>query len=84
MVAGRGAISDAEQQLPREGLPRDYLEMVNNRPTPDPVPQDGAARIDEWTAKRRSDPESARLIDEWLEVVDCDAGLYEDLGLEQL
>jgi hypothetical protein len=45
---------------------------------------DGAARIDEWTARRRSDPESARLIDEWLEVVDCDAGLYEALGLEQL
>jgi hypothetical protein len=45
---------------------------------------EGAKRIDGWTEQRRTDPESARLIDEWLEVVDCDAGLYEDLGLEQL
>src|SRR6187402_1974738 len=37
MVAGRGAISDAQQQLPRPGMPRDYVEMVNNRPTPDRV-----------------------------------------------
>jgi aconitate hydratase len=36
MVAGRGAISDAQQQPPRPGMPRDYVEMVNNRPTPDP------------------------------------------------
>jgi aconitate hydratase len=37
MLAGRGAINDAEQQPPRPGLPRDYVEMVNNRPTPDRV-----------------------------------------------
>jgi len=45
---------------------------------------DSATRIDEWTAKRWSDPESARLIDEWLTVVDCDAGIYEDIGGERL
>ena len=45
---------------------------------------DSAARIDEWTEQRANDPEAARLIDEWLSVVDCDAGLYEDLGNEQL
>jgi aconitate hydratase len=43
MIAGRGAISDATQQVPRNGMPRDYIEMVNNRPTVDriapPVPQ---------------------------------------------
>jgi len=37
MVAGRGAISDAQQQPPHPGMPRDYVEMVNNRPTPDRV-----------------------------------------------
>jgi aconitate hydratase len=37
MVAGRGRISDAQQQVPRAGMPRDYIEMVNNRPTPDRV-----------------------------------------------
>src|SRR5712692_675524 len=45
---------------------------------------DGAKRIDGWTEQWKNDPGSARLIDEWLEVVDCDAGLYEDIGLEQL
>ena len=45
---------------------------------------DSAARIDEWTEQRKNDPDAAHLIDEWLSVVDCDAGLYEDLGLEQL
>jgi hypothetical protein len=45
---------------------------------------DSAARIDEWTEQRRSDPEAARAVDEWLSVVDCDAGLYEEIGLEQL
>jgi hypothetical protein len=45
---------------------------------------DSAARIDEWTEQRRNDPEAARLIEEWLTVVDCDAGVYEDIGLEQL
>jgi len=43
MIAGRGAINDATQQVPRNGMPRDYIEMVNNRPTVDriapPVPQ---------------------------------------------
>ncbi|HEX6136504.1 MAG TPA: aconitate hydratase [Casimicrobiaceae bacterium] len=37
MVAGRGAISDAQQQAPRNGMPGDYVEMVDNRPTPDRV-----------------------------------------------
>jgi aconitate hydratase len=37
MVAGRGQISDAEQQVPQNGMARDYIEMVNNRPTPDRV-----------------------------------------------
>jgi hypothetical protein len=45
---------------------------------------DSAARIDEWTEQRASDPEADRMINEWLSVVDCDAGLYEDLGSEQL
>jgi hypothetical protein len=45
---------------------------------------DGAARLDGWTEQRKNDPEAAGWIDEWLEVVDCDAGLYEDIGLEQL
>jgi hypothetical protein len=45
---------------------------------------DSAARLDEWTKQRTSDPESARIIDEFVSVVDCDAGLYEDLGHEQL
>ena len=37
MIAGRGAINDAHQQTPRNGMPRDYVEMVENRPTPDRV-----------------------------------------------
>jgi len=37
MIAGRGAINDATQQVPRNGMPRDYIEMVNNRPTVDRV-----------------------------------------------
>ena len=45
---------------------------------------DSAARIDEWNERRRRDPEARRAIEDWLEVVECDAGLYEDLGLEQL
>jgi hypothetical protein len=44
---------------------------------------ESAARIDEWTDQRRSDPEAARLIDEWLGVVDCNAGVYGHIGLEQ-
>ncbi|HLW12645.1 MAG TPA: aconitate hydratase [Casimicrobiaceae bacterium] len=43
MIAGRGAVSDAAQQVPHNGMPRDYIEMVNNRPTVDriapPVPK---------------------------------------------
>jgi hypothetical protein len=45
---------------------------------------DSAARIDEWNEQRRSDPAARKAIEDWLEVVDCDAGLYEDIGLEQL
>ncbi len=45
---------------------------------------DSAERIDEWTHQRRTDPASAELIEEWLQVVGSDAGLYEDIGLEQL
>ena len=45
---------------------------------------DSAARIDEWKEQRRQDPEAAAMIDLWLTVVDCDAGLYEDLGHEDL
>ena len=46
MVAGRGAISDAEQQVPHAGMPRDYIEMVNNRPTPDRVAPQAPKPID--------------------------------------
>jgi aconitate hydratase len=46
MVAGRGAISDAEQQVPHAGMPRDYIEMVNNRPTPDRVAPQASQPID--------------------------------------
>jgi aconitate hydratase len=46
MVAGRGAISDAEQQPPHAGMPRDYIEMVNNRPTPDRVAPQAPQPID--------------------------------------
>ena len=45
---------------------------------------DSAARIDEWSEQRMKDPEARQAIEDWLEVVDCDAGLYEDIGLEQL
>lgn len=45
---------------------------------------DSAARIDEWNEQRKNDPEAKRHIEEWLEVVECDAGLYEDIGFEQL
>ena len=44
---------------------------------------ESAARIDEWMDQRRSDPEAARLIDEWFGVVDCNAGVYEHIGPEQ-
>jgi hypothetical protein len=43
------------------------------------------ARIDEWTAARRSDPASAAAVDEGtLSVADMDAGVYEEIGLEML
>jgi hypothetical protein len=45
---------------------------------------ESAARLDEWTAQLASDPEARRHMDDWLSVVDCDAGLYEALGEEQL
>jgi len=45
---------------------------------------DSAARIDEWNEQLRSDPVARQALEDWLEVVDCDAGLYEDIGLEQL
>jgi aconitate hydratase len=37
LTTGRGAISDASQKLPGNGQPRDVVEMVDNRPTPDRV-----------------------------------------------
>jgi aconitate hydratase A / 2-methylisocitrate dehydratase len=46
MIAGRGAISDAEQQVPHAGMPRDYIEMVNNRPTPDRVAPQAPQPVD--------------------------------------
>jgi len=43
------------------------------------------ARIDEWTAARRSDPASAAAVDQGtISVADVDAGVYEDIGLELL
>ncbi len=36
---GVGAISDASMKLPANGQPRDLVEMVDNRPTPDRVRQ---------------------------------------------
>ena len=45
---------------------------------------DSAARIDEWTQQRETDREARQAIEDWLEVVDCDAGLYENIGYEQL
>jgi aconitate hydratase len=39
MNSGGTTVSDAAQQTPRDGMPADYVEMVNNRPTPDHVPQ---------------------------------------------
>ena len=45
---------------------------------------EGFARVDGWTEQVRTDPGSAGLIEEWLTMVECDAGVYEDLGDEQL
>ncbi len=44
--AGRGAVSDASLQLDRNGLPRDVVEMVNNRPTPDRITPPAARPVD--------------------------------------
>ena len=44
--AGRGAISDASQQLAENGQPRDVVEMVNNRPTPDRITPPAARSVD--------------------------------------
>ena len=36
--SGGTVVPDSAQQAPRDGMPADYVEMVNNRPTPDHVP----------------------------------------------
>ncbi len=36
--SGGTVVPDSAQQAPRDGMPTDYVEMVNNRPTPDHVP----------------------------------------------
>jgi aconitate hydratase len=46
LTSGRGAISDASQQLPGNGQPRDLVEMVDNRPTPDRVTAVKAQPVD--------------------------------------
>jgi hypothetical protein len=45
---------------------------------------EGFGRVDEWGGQVRTDPGSAGLIEEWLTVVECDAGVYEEIGEEQL
>jgi len=45
-IAGRGAITDAEQQVPHNGMPLDYIEMVNNRPTVDRVASPAPKSVD--------------------------------------
>ena len=45
---------------------------------------DGSARLDEWKGQLASDPEAQAMMADWQAVVDCDAGLYESLGDEQL
>ncbi|MHB8494100.1 MAG: aconitate hydratase [Casimicrobiaceae bacterium] len=44
--AGRGAVTDASLQLDQNGLPRDVVEMVNNRPTPDRITPPPARPVD--------------------------------------
>jgi aconitate hydratase len=39
-------VSDSALQLPNNGHPRDVVEMVDNRPTPDRVPATGAKPVD--------------------------------------
>jgi hypothetical protein len=45
---------------------------------------DGSARLDEWKETLATDPEAQAMMADWQAVVDCDAGLYETLGQEQL
>jgi hypothetical protein len=45
---------------------------------------DSAARIDEWTQIRKADAAADKRINDWMQMVDCDCGLYEDMGQEQL
>ncbi len=42
---GVGAISDASMQVPGNGQPRDLVEMVDNRPTPDRVSEPDAVHV---------------------------------------
>ncbi len=42
---GVGAISDASMKVPGNGQPRDLVEMVDNRPTPDRVRQPDEANV---------------------------------------
>jgi len=44
--AGAGAITDASMSLPANPVPVDYVEMVNNRPTPDHVAPPAAKGFD--------------------------------------
>src|SRR2546430_13565056 len=39
-------VSDGALQLPNNGQPRDFVEMVDNRPTPNRVPPAGAKPVD--------------------------------------
>ncbi len=39
MSSGGTAVPDSAQQAPRDGMPADYVEMVNNRPTTNHVSQ---------------------------------------------
>lgn len=45
---------------------------------------DSAARLDEWAEVRRNDPVADTRVNEWAQMVDCQCGLYEDFGQEQL
>jgi aconitate hydratase len=43
---GRPTVPDSAQQLPKSGMPLDYVEMVDNRPTPDRVQPSAPRNID--------------------------------------
>src|SRR5437899_11370981 len=45
-AAGAAPSSKAALQLPNNGQPRDFVEMVDNRPTPNRVPAAGAKPVD--------------------------------------